>query len=300
MAWGPITIEGYTPPGGEDFINADVRIVGGRYFEAMQVPLESGRFFSDADRAGGARVVIIDDYLAQQYWPGQDAVGKRLRMGPISANSDNWMTVVGVVGRVKQYGLDSDGRIVIYLPQTQSNARSLYVTVRTQGPPEALQAAVRRELQALDPDLPMYRPRTMDDRVDAALARPRFAMTLLTIFAGFALALAAIGIYGVMAYLVSQGTRDIGIRMALGATQGSVLGMVLWQGTAIAAAGLSAGLAGAWTLTRFMQSLLYGVSGTDAVTFGAVAGVLATVALVATLIPARRAARIDPMVALRE
>jgi ABC-type antimicrobial peptide transport system permease subunit len=138
----------------------------------------------------------------------------------------------------------------------------------------------------------------MEERVDAALARPRFAMTLLTVFAAFALALAAIGIYGVMAYLVSQGTRDIGIRIALGATQRGVLGMVLRQGSLIALAGLLAGLAGAWVLTRFMQSLLFGVSGTDGLTFAAVAVLLAAVAFAATLIPARRAARIDPMVAL--
>jgi len=298
MAWGPITIEGYTPAGGEDFINADMRTVAGRYFEAMGVPLRSGRYFTEADRGDGARVVIIDEYLAEQYWPGQDAVGKRLRLGPISAASDNWMTVVGVVGRVKQYGLDTDGRIVLYLPHTQFNSRSLYVTVRAQGDPTPLTAAVRRELQALDPDLPMYRPMTMDQRVSASLARPRFAMTLLAVFAAFALALAAIGTYGVMAFLVSQGTRDIGIRIALGASQRDVLGMVLRQGTTIAAAGLTGGLAGAWALTRFMQSLLFGVSGTDRLTFGAVALLLASVALVATLIPARRAARIDPMVAL--
>jgi predicted permease len=300
MAWGPITIEGYTPPGGEDFINADMRIAGGRYFETMQVPLLSGRFFTEADHGDSAPVVIIDDYLAQQYWPGQDAVGKRLRTGPISANSDEWMTVVGVVGRVKQYGLETDGRIVIYLPQTQFNSRSMYVTVRAQGDPAALESSVRRELQAMDAELPMYRTRTMEARVDASLARPRFAMTLLSIFAGFALALAAIGIYGVMAYLVSQGTRDIGIRMALGATQRCVLGLVLRQGTLIAAAGLTIGLAGAAALTRLMRSLLFGVSGTDALTFAAVAAVLAVVALVATFIPARRAARIDPISALRE
>ncbi len=300
MAWGPITIEGHTPPGGEDFINADQRIVSGTYFEALGVPLLKGRFFNEEDRPDGARVVIVDDYLAQQYWPGQDAVGKRLRIGPLSENSDNWMTVVGVVGRVKQYGLESDGRIVIYLPHAQFNTRSMYVTVKSKGDPAALEASVRRELHALDPDLPLYRPKTMAARVDAALARPRFAMTLLTIFAGIALALAAIGTYGVMAYLVSQGTRDIGIRIALGATQRSILTMVLSQGTALALTGLIVGLAGAWALTRFMQSMLFGVSHADIMTFSAVAGVLALVAIVATLIPARRAAGIDPLVALRE
>jgi predicted permease len=299
MAWGPITIEGYTPPGGQDFINADQRVAGGSYFQSLQIPLRSGRFFNATDRTDGAPVVVIDEYLAQQYWPGQDAIGKRLRLGPISANSDNWLTVVGVVGRVKQYGFDTDGRIVIYLPQTQFPSRSMYVTIRTRSEPAALAAAVRRELRAIDPDLPMYRTRTMAERVDAALARPRFATTLLTIFAAIALVLASVGIYGVMAYLVSQGTRDIGIRMALGATQSSVLGLVLRQGSLIAAVGLAGGLAGAWALTRFMQSLLFGISGTDALTFAAVATLLAAVAMVATFIPARRAARIDPIVALR-
>jgi ABC-type antimicrobial peptide transport system permease subunit len=153
-------------------------------------------------------------------------------------------------------------------------------------------------LQEIDRDLPMYRARSMEERLAAAVARPRFAMTLLTMFAGIALALAAIGTYGVMTFLVSQGTRDIGIRVALGATQRSILGMVLRQGTALAAAGLAVGLAGAWVLTRFMQSLLFGVSGTDQITFVAVALLLALVAIVAILIPAARAARIDPIVAL--
>jgi ABC-type antimicrobial peptide transport system permease subunit len=219
-------------------------------------------------------------------------------LGQLSAAADNWLTVVGIVGRVKHYGLDSDGRIVLYLPQTQFNARSLYIAVRSSGSPEAIAPAVRRELQEIDRDLPMYRARSMEERLDAAVARPRFAMTLLTMFAGFALALAAIGTYGVMTFLVSQGTRDIGIRVALGATQRSILGMVLRQGTALAAAGLAVGLAGAWVLTRFMQSLLFGVSGTDHITFVAVALLLALVAIVAILIPAARAARIDPIVAL--
>ncbi len=298
MAWGPITVEGYTPPGGDDFINADQRVVGGRYFEAMKIPLRSGRYFSEADRADAPRVVIIDEYLADQYWPGQDAVGKRLRLGPISSGTNDWMTVVGVVGRVKQYGLDADGRIAMYLAQTQFNTRSLYVTVRSTRPPETIAPAVRTALQAVDRDLPMYRARSMDERVDAALARPRFAMTLLTIFAGFALVLAAIGTYGVMSCIVSQGTRDIGIRVALGASQRSILGMVLRQGSVLAASGLASGLAGAWALTRFMQSLLFGVSDTDRLTFAAVGLLLAMVAIVAILIPAARAARIDPLVAL--
>jgi predicted permease len=299
QAWGPITIEGHVPPAGQDFINADQRIAGGRYFETMQIPLVAGRYFSALDVPGGDRSVIVDQRLAEEYWPGQDPIGKRLRTGPISSSSTNWMTVVGVVGRVKQYGLDTDGRIVIYLPQTQAAIRSVYVTIRTAGDPASLVPAVRATLRDFDPDLPIYRVRTMETRVDESLARPRFAMSLLTTFAGVALVLAAIGIYGVMAYLVSQGTREIGIRMALGATERGVLALVLRQGVIVALTGLALGIGGAWGLTRFMQAMLFGVDRTDPVTFGGVTLILATAAIAATVGPARRAARVDPTVAMR-
>jgi predicted permease len=299
MAWGPITIEGYVPPGGEDFINADQRIVGGDYFEAMRIPLVAGRYFAASDHPDAQRVVIVDEYLAEQYWPGESAIGKRLRTGPISSNSTNWLTVVGVVSQVKQYGANGESRVVIYLPHSQYPARSGYVTLRTSGDPAAIVAPVRQAIREFDAELPMYRVRTMEERVDASLARARFARTLLTIFAALALVLAAIGIYGVLAYLVSQSTRDIGIRLALGATEQNVLRLVLQQGAAVTAAGLVLGLFGAWALSRFMESLLFGVSGTDSGTFIAVALLLVPVSLAATLIPARRAARVDPMVALR-
>ena len=226
-------------------------------------------------------------------------VARFTRTGPISSNSTNWLTVVGVVSRVKQYGVDADARVVVYLPHTQYASRSSYVTLRTSADPSSLIAPVRQALREFDADLPMYRVRTMEERVDASLARPRFAMTLLTVFASLALVLAAIGIYGVLAYLVSQSTRDIGIRLALGATEQNVLRLVLQQGAVVTAAGLLIGLAGAWALSRFMESLLFGVSGTDGGTFVAVALLLVPVSIAATLIPARRAARVDPMVALR-
>jgi len=299
FAWGPITIEGHVPPRGENFVNADQRIVAGRYFEAMRIPLVHGRYFDDTDRADADRVVIVDEHLAEQYWPGENPVGRRLRAGPLSSNSTNWMTVVGVVGRVKQYGLESDGRIVIYLPQTQFTTRSVYAVLRTAGDPVALIPAARATLDEIDSDLPIYRVTTMEARVAESLARPRFAMTLLTLFAGLALALAAIGIYGVMVYLVSQGTREIGIRIALGATERGVLVLVLRQGAVITVAGLVAGLIGAWALTRLMRSMLFGVGETDVATFAMVAVGLAGVAMAATLVPARRAARVDPMTALR-
>jgi predicted permease len=299
FAWGPITIEGHVPPGGEDFINADQRIAGGRYFEAMRIPLVAGRYFTEADHAGAGRVVIVDERLAREFWPNANPVGKRLRLGPLSSGATNWLTVVGVAGRVKQYGLESDGRIAIYLPQSQFAARSVYVAIRTTGDPAGLVPAVRAAVRAFDPDLPIYRVQTMDARVAESLARPRFAMTLLTVFAGVALALAAIGTYGVMAYLVSQSTRELGIRIALGATGRRVLGLVLRQGVAVCLAGLAAGMAGAWGLTRFMRTMLFGVGQTDPATFVAGGGLLAVVALVATMGPARRAALVDPTIAMR-
>jgi predicted permease len=253
----------------------------------------------DADIPDAPRAVIVDERLAQEYWPGSDPIGKRLRTGPISAGSDNWMTVVGVAGRVKQYGLDGDGRIAIYIPQRQAAARSVYVAIRTTGDPGALVPDVRRAVSEFDRDLPIYRVKTMETRVSESLARPRFAMTLLTVFAAIALVLAAIGTYGVMAYLVSQSTRELGIRMALGASGRSVLTLVLRQGVVVTVAGLTAGVAGAWMLTRLMRSMLFGIGHTDPLTFLTVGGILGVVALVATLGPARRAAQVDPTIAMR-
>ncbi|HSA57421.1 MAG TPA: ABC transporter permease [Gemmatimonadaceae bacterium] len=299
FAWGPITIEGHVPPGGQDFINADQRVAGGRYFEVMRIPLVEGRFFNERDQPDAGRVVIVDERLAREYWPNESAIGKRLRTGPVSSGSTNWMTVVGVVGRVKQYGLDGDGRIAIYLPQTQAAARSVYVTIRTTRDPASVVPAVRNAVRAFDPDLPIYRVRTMEARVAESLARPRFAMTLLTLFAGLALILAAIGTYGVMAYLVSQSIRELGIRIALGATERGVLAMVLRQGVIVTVIGLFAGLGGAFILTRFLRSMLFGIPHTDPLTFTVVGAVLAAVSLAATVGPARRAARVDPTVAMR-
>ncbi|HEX5214725.1 MAG TPA: ABC transporter permease [Vicinamibacterales bacterium] len=298
FAWGPITVEGRVPPPGENFINADIRVAGGRYFEALGVPLRRGRLFDERDTADKPRVVVVDEFMASELWPNQDPIGKRIRMGDLESTSP-WIEVVGVVGRVKQYGLDSDGRIALYLAHTQSPQRALYLTVKTAGNPNALITGVKTAIAALDPDLPLYRVQTMDRRVQQSLARQRFAMTLLTLFASLALVLAAIGVYGVMAYLVSQGTREIGIRIALGATHGGILSLVLRQGLTVAVAGAGVGLAAALLLARLMQSLLFGVRAGDPATFAVVAIVLAATALIATYVPARRAARTDPMVALR-
>ena len=301
MAWGPITVEGRTAPEGEKFINADIRIVGGEYFKAMDIPLIQGRLFSqELDTRTSPRVVIIDERMARQFWPGENPIGRRIRTGGFDVTPDTpWMTIVGVVNSVKQDALDAESRIAYYRFQGQTPSRALNVVVRSATEPAGLTGAVTSEIRALDPDLPIYKMRTMEERVEASLAERRFSMLLLTLFAVLALGLAAIGIYGVMSYLVSQGTRELGIRLALGAAPRDLLLLVVRQGMSIAVVGMVLGLAGAFALTRFMRTLLYGVQASDPVTFAAIAATLTLVALVACYVPARRAARIDPIVSLR-
>ncbi len=298
MAWGPITIDGRVPAAGEKFINVDMRMVGGEYFRAMEIPLLRGRLFTEQDTRDAQRVALIDAHMAAQYWPQESPLGKRLRIG-LADSTGPWITIVGVVGRIKQDALDSESRIAMYLPQTQFPARGMNVVVRSAADPAGLTAAVRKEIRELDADLPVYGVRTMSHRVEDSLARRRFSMLLLTLFASLALGLAAIGVYGVMAYLVSQGARELGIRMALGATPRRILIMVVRQGLAVAAVGVGIGLISAFGLTRLMRRLLFGTEATDPLTFAAIALLLAAIALVASFVPALRAARIDPMVSLR-
>ncbi len=298
FAWGPITVEGRVLSPGENFINADERMVSGHYFQAMEIPLLQGRLFNDQDTATSPPVLIIDDYMAQQLWPNQDAIGKRIHLGGVTAK-EPWVTVVGVVGRIKQYTLDSDSRIAFYLPQTQHVTRAMNVVVRSAIDPAALASTVKQQIHELDSDLPLYNVRTMTQRVDESLARRRFSMLLLALFACLAFVLATIGVYGVMAYLVSQGTREIGIRMALGATPRGILSLILRKGMILAISGVAIGLGGAFVLTRLMRSLLFGVDATDPLTFVAISLLLTLVAFLASYIPAHRASRIDPVVSLR-
>jgi predicted permease len=298
FAWGPITVEGRVLSPGENFINADERMVSGHYFQAMEIPLLQGRLFNDQDTATSPPVLIIDDYMAQQLWPNQDAIGKRIHLGGVTAK-EPWVTVVGVVGRIKQYTLDSDSRIAFYLPQTQHATRAMNVVVRSAIDPAALASTVKQQIHELDSDLPLYNVRTMTQRVDESLARRRFSMLLLALFACLAFVLATIGVYGVMAYLVSQGTREIGIRMALGATPRGILSLILRKGMILAISGVAIGLGGAFVLTRLMRSLLFGVDATDPLTFVAISLLLTLVAFLASYIPAHRASRIDPVVSLR-
>ena len=300
MAWGPITVEGRTPFPGEAFVNADIRVVGGDYFEAMQIPLLAGRRFDEHDTRDKPRVIVVDQALAEQLWPGQDPLGKRVRSGGIDASASSpWLTVVGVVGRIKQDRLDGDSRIALYHPHTQYPTRAMNVTLRGAAGAASLGAAARDAVRGLDPELPVYGLRSMAERVDASLARRRFSTLLLGLFAALALLLGTIGTYGVMAYQVSRGTRELGIRLALGATPRRLLAFVLREGMGLALAGVAFGLAAALVLTRAMRSLLFEVGAADPLTFLSVPGVLLAAALVACYLPARRAAAVDPVTSLR-
>jgi predicted permease len=294
VGWGGILIEGYTPPPSEPELQVDMRVATNDYFRTMEIPLLQGRFFNDHDTADVPHVILIDDKMAKRFWPHESAVGKRMRANV----KDPWYTVVGVVGTVKQYGLDIDGRMVIYYPEQQSADGDLYLVARTSNDPASVASAMVREIHAIDAGVPVFEIRTMQERLHDSLARQRFSMAVLGGFAGFAMLLAAVGVYGVISYMVTQGTHDIGLRMALGAQQRNILGLVVKQGMALAAIGIVAGLVGAFSLTRVMASLLFGVSATDAVTFSAVTLFLVATALVASYVPALRAMRVDPVVAL--
>jgi predicted permease len=292
VGWGSINVEGFTPQPGQE-LQVDQRAATTDYFRTMGIPLVKGRFFSDFDTQTNAQpVAIVDDKFAQRFWPNEDPIGKHVWNDP-----KRQLTIVGVVGTVKQYGLDVDGRIVVYRP---SPGLLSYQVMRTSVDPASVTSAIVREIHALDPTIPVYDVRTMNDRMRDSVARQRFSTIMLGAFAFFALILAAVGVYGVMSYLVTQGTHDIGVRMALGAQRSSIVRMVLRQGLELTVAGLVAGIIGAVLLTRVMASLLFGISATDLVTFSAVPVLLAFVAALAILIPARRATYVDPIVALRE
>jgi predicted permease len=300
FAWGPIVLEGRPLPAGESFVNVDQRTVGGDYFAVLQIPLLKGRLFTEYDTRETPRVVVIDDRMAAALWPNEDPLGKRLRRGGMDSDAGApWLTVVGIVGAVKQYTLDErDSRIAMYHPHTQAPGRSLNLVIRGAAP-DSLAAGAVREIRAIDPDLPIHNVKSMASRVDESLARRRFAMLLLSLFAAVALVLASIGVYGALSYLVDQGRRDIGIRMALGASPGRILSMVVGYGTAVTVAGVTAGLAVAGVAAGVMEHLLFGVAPLDRVTFAAAALLLVTVATAGSYLPARRASRTDPSIAFR-
>jgi putative ABC transport system permease protein len=293
---GSFDIEGYTTPPHGAFPHADQRSVSPGYFTAMGIPLRRGRLFREADRAGAQRVVLIDDALASQYFHNQNPLGRRLSR----ADKKEWATIVGVVGHVQHGALDAHSRkATLYWSYLQDPAQSMQVVVHTAGDPLSLVNAAQQVLSSLDKDVPLYDVKTMDQRVAASLANRRFAALLLAAFSCIAMLLAAVGLYGVMAQTVLQRSREIGVRMALGAAGRDVLRMILRQGAVLIGAGLACGAVAALLLTSLMKSLLFGVRPADPLTYVAVAALLLIVALFAAYLPARRATRVDPVNTLR-
>ena len=278
--------------------NIDTRTVSADYFRVMGIPLVVGESFSDPSDA--APVVIINQALARRYWPNETAVGKRLKLGKADSNSP-WFVVKGVVADSAQSALDTEVKAEAYfaLSQMAPRYRRMNLIVRTEGDPKALLSLIQQRIAEVDQDQPNYQVQTMEELLSESVGTRRFAMWLLLIFAGLALALAAIGIYGVTSYGVSQRKHEIGIRIALGAGRREVLRLILTQGMTTVATGLAIGIVAAFALTRLMSSLLFSVSATDPLTFLAISLLLAWVALLACLLPARRATKVDPMIALR-
>jgi putative ABC transport system permease protein len=278
-----------------------VRVATPDYFPNIGIPLKRGRLFTEADRAGTPPVVLITETAARQFFPGEDPIGKTIRLGwgrgPGKPRAGG--EVVGIVGDVKDAGLNEANQPQIYLPYRQWPVGSMTVVVTTAVPPLSLTDAVRSTVYALDGNLPVSNVSTLDAVVAKSISQQRFYMLLLTVFAAIALVLAAVGIFGVLSYAVSQRTREIGIRMALGAQGRSVVGLVVRQAMALVAAGVGAGLALGLSLSQIMAKMLFGVTPTDPVTFAGVAAVLAAVALFASYLPAWRATRVDPIAALR-
>lgn len=278
--------------------DAEVLVTSPEYFGTLRIPLRSGRIFTAQDDARATNVAVINTAMAQRYWPGGDPIGARVTLGD-PADSSSWMTIVGVVGDVRQNALNDEPYPQLFLPLAQAPQRAMLLIARTSGSPTALSGPIRQAVSTIDPDLPVSDIRTLDERLELSVSQPRVSMVLVGIFAMLALVLAAVGIYGVLSYTVTQRTRELGIRMALGAEPSSVMRLVVGQAMVPALIGVLIGLAGAWGATRLMSTLLFGVSATDPVTFSAVALFLLAVALLASWVPARRATRVDPLIALR-
>jgi len=290
-----LAIEGRPVPEGK-LPEVGYQPISDNLFRAMQIPLERGRMFGPEDREQSPGVVIVSAGAAKQFWPNADAIGARIRLGPNP--NDPWSTVVGIAGDVRT-GTAGDPRPTVYVSSRQDHWGGAAIVVRTVGDPMALLPAVRREVKALDPALPVVEPRTLRDVQATGLSDHRLPMQLMAAFALLALTLAAVGVYGVMAYSVAARTREIGVRVALGAQPSTVFSMIVRQGLGSAVAGLAIGLAGAAALGGVLTKLLYGVTPTDVPTFVGVAAVLLAVALAACLVPAWRAVRVDPLEALR-
>jgi len=291
-----VHVEGKSLPNPEEDPSADRYSITPGYLRAMRIPLLRGREFDARDVVSSPPVAVVNESMAREFWPGEDPVGKRFRMGDTKGP---WKTVVGVVGDVLHKGLDAPHTIQVYLPNTQFTDSLVILAVRTSNDPVSLAAAVRSEISSLDPQVPVSEVATMEEVVSLSVANQRFGTLLSLLFGAIALVLTAVGIYGVISYGVAQRTHEIGIRLALGATRGEVLSLLVGEAMKPALLGAALGLSAAIGLTRLLSRLLYDVKPTDPLVFSAVLLLLIAVALLASYIPARRATRVDPMVALR-
>jgi putative ABC transport system permease protein len=290
------TVEGMPRLAPGTYSNANYRIVTADYMRTIGLPLRQGRYLDRHDTADSPPVALINEAMKRKFWPQEDAMGKRLRFG----SSSPWVTVMGVVGDMRQSGLEKPPAAELYLPSTQDPSPLSGLAIRASGDPAHLADAVRREIRAVDKGVPIMDVRTMEEVLDLEVFQRRAQTRLLAIFAAVALLLASLGIYGVLACLVSQSTQEIGIRMALGAAPRDVLLAVAGQGIALSAAGIALGACGALALNRLVSRLLFGIAAGDPATFVAVAALLLGVASAASFLPARRAMKIDPILALRQ
>jgi putative ABC transport system permease protein len=291
-----LTIEGRPPSRGEQ-LEVHYRVVTPGYFRTMKIPLRAGRELSGQDNARTQPVAMVNQTMASKHWPGEDAVGKRIRLGP-NPNSP-WITIAGVVGDARNFGLENDALPEAYLPNLQAPTGRMRLVVRTAVEPQGLVAAVKEAVRSVDKDMPFSQVTTLEQLMAKSVAQRRLSLSLLGVFALIALAMAAAGIYGVMSYTVTMRAHEFGVRVALGAQAADVLKLVVGLGMKLALAGVAIGLLASFALTRLLANLLYGVSATDPPTFIAVATALVMAALVACLLPARRATKVDPMIALR-
>jgi putative ABC transport system permease protein len=291
-------VEGRAMNATTPFPDEEIRSVSPEYFRVLQTPLMRGRFFDDGDTSTSAQVAIVNEALAQKYWPNEYALGKRITFSDPRKPNVKWITIVGIVGNIRHRGLDSEALPEYYLPQTQSPSRSMVLAVRSAQDPRNLVSAIRREIQAMDPEQPIAHVRTFEAVAADSIAPRRLSVVLLGIFAAIALVLAAVGTYGVISYLVVQRTHEIGVRMALGAQRRDVLTLVVGHASKLVGIGIAAGLILAIFSARALSALLYSVGAFDPVTFLLVSCLLAAIALLASYVPALRATRADPMIAL--
>jgi putative ABC transport system permease protein len=285
----------------KDHPSADFFTTGVGYFRAMGIPIIKGRDFDDRDKHGSTPVIIVTETFARQFFPNEDPIGKRIHPGISSIdNEDSTMReIVGVVGDVRNRSLNTESKPAYYVPQTQVPFSQMVAVVKTNADPRSMIPAATKQVAAMDGDIPLFGVKSMEEYMSASVAAPRFNTTLLSIFAGVALVLTIVGLYGVMSYSVVQRTNEIGIRLALGAQSRDVLLMIVKQGSKLIIVGLVIGLAGAFAATRVIASLLFGVTTKDPFTFIAAAVLLAIVGLLACYIPAWRATKVDPLEALR-